>query len=239
MRGRQTGWVVVGITSFSLVLVLGDDVRAQLNSSFGRNNSQNQFGNSLQNRSPLGQNSGNRGSSFGSSASSMFGNQNRRTNNSFVGRSNNRTGRSNNNRTNQRGSNQRRRFNRSSSGRRGNNRANSSSRNQRQSGRPSGNTANRSRRIIRPRQQIAFDFPKPAATSIATTVRAHFTEFSSQQPTLAGIHIDLNGEGRLTLSGKTASAETKRLAEMLARIEPGVRSIQNEITVTATEPTNP
>jgi osmotically-inducible protein OsmY len=46
----------------------------------------------------------------------------------------------------------------------------------------------------------------------------------------SNVNLSVNPEGELVLKGKVASAEQAKLAENMARLEPGVRSVRNELT---------
>ena len=88
-----------------------------------------------------------------------------------------------------------------------------------------------SRRIIRPRQEIAFTFRRPPTSQINSSIRLRFKQISLRQPALRNVLVVLDEKGAATLSGQVTSSETLRLAAIMVRLEPGVRSIKNELTV--------
>lgn len=94
-----------------------------------------------------------------------------------------------------------------------------------------GSQAGTSRLVFRPKQRIAFSFPERESSSLAAALTAHFDRLSYRAPGLAGVNVVLDGEGAVTLKGVVDSAETKQLAAIMARMEPGVRTVQNELTV--------
>lgn len=82
---------------------------------------------------------------------------------------------------------------------------------------------------IRPQQRIAFDFPKPVADRIEVNTRMRFDKISLKRPQLTGIDIAVNDAGEAVLTGKVSSENHRKLAEQLVRLEPGVRSITNNL----------
>lgn len=84
-------------------------------------------------------------------------------------------------------------------------------------------------RSIRPRLVVSFTPPRPSTEKVTTTLSTRFQKLSDR----AGFeNVTVEAEGnRVILRGEVASTETSRLAGMLARLEPGVRSVTNELTV--------
>ncbi len=87
------------------------------------------------------------------------------------------------------------------------------------------------RRIIRPRMKIAFNSPQRTTTNIQTGLTAQFRKMPSNRPGLRDVQLQIGTNREVVLRGQVSSAEDKKLAAMLARLEPGVRSVKNEITV--------
>ncbi len=85
--------------------------------------------------------------------------------------------------------------------------------------------------MIRPRHEIAFAYPKRPTAQLNSTLNTRFNKVSLRQPSLRSVTIVLDGQGAATLRGRVDSVETKRLAAIMVRLEPGVRSIKNELTV--------
>ncbi|MBW3540027.1 MAG: BON domain-containing protein [Planctomycetes bacterium] len=88
-------------------------------------------------------------------------------------------------------------------------------------------------RVIRPRQRIAFEVPRPSGSEIAGSLGTAFRTISSVRPELAGTTVTLDSEGVATLTGTVASERARRLAAAITRLEPGVRRVNNELTVAA------
>ena len=84
-------------------------------------------------------------------------------------------------------------------------------------------------RTIRPQLVVAFNPPRATVDKATNTLSTRFDKLSSRTG-LEGVTI-ASDEGRVVLRGEVDSASTSRLAAMLARMEPGVRSVKNELTV--------
>lgn len=89
-----------------------------------------------------------------------------------------------------------------------------------------------SRRAIRPQQKVAFDVPRREAVEIRSTLQTRF-ETVSQNLKLRDVTCDLDGEGVVTLRGSVESKSSKLLAANMARLEPGVKRVVNEIDIQA------
>lgn len=85
------------------------------------------------------------------------------------------------------------------------------------------------RPVIRPRQKVAFDFPQPSPDKIQTTVQTQLTGISRRFPQFQNVQLTPGEAGEVVLTGSVPSARDARLAANLARLEPGVRSIRNEL----------
>ncbi len=95
---------------------------------------------------------------------------------------------------------------------------------------PRNNTGTRER-VIRPRQKIAFDYEPPAATVVRTAVTQQYRTLSTRRPGLESVTIEV-GEGRAAvLTGTVPDENSRKLAAALARLEPGIRSVKNELKV--------
>jgi hypothetical protein len=92
-----------------------------------------------------------------------------------------------------------------------------------------------SRMNIRPQQRIAFSFPGRDATSIESTLDARFGSLASRQAGFEGVTVSSEADGVIVLTGEVDSEESRRLAAVVARLEPGVRSVRNELTVREAE----
>ncbi len=88
-------------------------------------------------------------------------------------------------------------------------------------------------RLIRPVSRIAFDYPRPAPTQVADTLAASLSRAARQRPALKGVSVELDESGTAVLTGEVESDEARKLAAALIRLEPGVRSVRNELAVKA------
>ncbi len=91
-----------------------------------------------------------------------------------------------------------------------------------------------SRGVFRPRQRIAFSFPPRASSVISSRVTTKVANVMVQRPQLSGVNVQVADGGVVTLNGQVDSEATKKLAGFLVLMEPGVRSIENDLVV---EPT--
>lgn len=92
----------------------------------------------------------------------------------------------------------------------------------------------RARRIIRPRQKVAFSFPQRNAAAISTSLRRRFIKIGVREIGLQGLTVTIDQAGTAVLKGEVDSSKSKKLAMILARLEPGVRAVRNELTVRQT-----
>jgi len=95
-------------------------------------------------------------------------------------------------------------------------------------------------RTIRPSLRLGFEAaPRnmqeigQAAEQRVMRLSERVAQLESQGPALKGMKIDVTPQGEVTLSGEVASLQASRLAANLIRMEPGVRSVRNELTVAA------
>jgi osmotically-inducible protein OsmY len=138
-------------------------------------------------------------------------------NSGFVGRTN--TAMAGNSRAGQTGGNTTRQAGRANSG--GNN---FQSQNQ-----PQANSMTRSS-SIRPRQRLGFDVTPRPAERIVSTVSTRIDKIALKKPALKLVNVELKGD-EIVLSGKVKSINDSKLAENLLRLEPGVRTIRNELEI--------
>jgi hypothetical protein len=112
-----------------------------------------------------------------------------------------------------------------------NNRQNTGNRGRGQNANQNNNQAgaNQNQRTVRPQLIVAFDRPQGVAERSTLTLAQRFQKLSSRKA-FEGITIEADG-GKLTLRGEVDSAQTGKLAVTLARMEPGVKSVKNELTV--------
>ena len=82
--------------------------------------------------------------------------------------------------------------------------------------------------LIRPRHRIAFSISPRQTQSIATTLKTRMDKLPSP---VAGVDVTLDAAGLATIRGTAATAHDAKLAAALARLEPGVRKVDNQLTV--------
>lgn len=88
-----------------------------------------------------------------------------------------------------------------------------------------------SRRVVRPRLQIAFNHTRPATTAVQTNLNTQFRRFQTSRPELENVQIQVGSDRNVVLRGRVNTENDKKLAAMLARLEPGVRKVKNELTI--------
>ncbi len=90
-----------------------------------------------------------------------------------------------------------------------------------------------SQRIVRPRLSIAFDYNARPPVNVQTNLSTEFQRLQTDRPSLQGVQVQMGGDRRAILRGSVPSENDRKLAAMLARMEPGVRSVVNELTIAA------
>lgn len=88
---------------------------------------------------------------------------------------------------------------------------------------------------LRPQQRVAFEFQAVAEDTIETNLTRQYATLNPADGTTDGaparIVTELGEGGLVTLRGTVESESARRLAEALARTEPGVRKVVNELQV--------
>ncbi len=87
---------------------------------------------------------------------------------------------------------------------------------------------------LRPQLRVAFNAAKRSPAALATSVDTRFQKLSrrAEFQKVEAAHVD----GQVVLRGEVATPEARRLAGMIASLEPGVRSVKNEIVVKSAAP---
>jgi osmotically-inducible protein OsmY len=84
-------------------------------------------------------------------------------------------------------------------------------------------------RTIRPQLIVAFAAPLPTADLVGTRLQTRLQKVKNSS-SYDGVKIDVEGN-KVILRGEVSSAQDARMAAMLARLEPGVRKVENQLTV--------
>ena len=108
---------------------------------------------------------------------------------------------------------------------------------QQQFNRQFGNQNRTTTRTVRPSLRLGFALParpntdiQGAATSRVTAVASRVSAIADTQPAFRGIEVAA-ADGVVTLTGTVPDEAASRLAANILRMESGVRSVKNELTV--------
>jgi hypothetical protein len=82
-------------------------------------------------------------------------------------------------------------------------------------------------------RRIAFEAPAIPPTTLQTSLQ---TQFAALQSHLPGVLASSTAPGIVVLQGTVASEHERRLAEAVARLEPGVRTVANQLVVATPGP---
>lgn len=85
--------------------------------------------------------------------------------------------------------------------------------------------------VIRPQIQLGFQAPTLAAPVLETTLTTRLASLPALESRADGVHMSADETGAVTLTGKVASDDDRRLLEALIRLEPGVRGVRNDLQV--------
>lgn len=80
-------------------------------------------------------------------------------------------------------------------------------------------------------QRIAFSFPAVAPAAITLSLQSQFTKLQAR---LTGVVVTATEPGHVVLRGSVESEQARQLAAAVARLEPGVRHVTNELEVSST-----
>lgn len=89
---------------------------------------------------------------------------------------------------------------------------------------------NRQQPVIRPRQKVAFDYPAPKTDTLHVTLKSQLDRISLRHPGMTNVLVSSESNGELVLRGAVKSEADAKRAVNLVRLEPGVRSVRNELT---------
>lgn len=97
-----------------------------------------------------------------------------------------------------------------------------------------------SRLLIRPQHRVAFDYPQPVSTSVGTSLVTRLKTAMESRPEFSGVDVVFDENlGQATLRGSVNSTESAQVAVALVRLEPGVRSVRSELTLSGPQPPSP
>src|SRR5262245_39742746 len=83
-------------------------------------------------------------------------------------------------------------------------------------------------RTIRPQLVVGFTPPTPTAETLAARLSTRMQKI--QRGGFKGVTVEVDGR-KVILRGEVNSDEDSRMAAMMARLEPGIRSVKNELVV--------
>jgi hypothetical protein len=115
---------------------------------------------------------------------------------------------------------------RAGANRNGNQNSNNNNMANMQNGQQNGRGATSQLPQIRPRQKVGFEYSKPQLANVSTKLETRLTK----RPGLKGLNLSVDPSGDLVLKGQVASADEAKIAENLARLEPGVQNVRNELS---------
>ncbi|MCA9024411.1 MAG: BON domain-containing protein [Planctomycetaceae bacterium] len=86
---------------------------------------------------------------------------------------------------------------------------------------------------LRPRHRVAFSYSPLRDPSVRNSLQTHLRPL---QDRITGTEASLTPDGTLVLRGTALDDEARKLAEALARLEPGIRKVENQIIVAPAPP---
>ena len=90
--------------------------------------------------------------------------------------------------------------------------------------------------VIRARQKIAFEHTAPHLPTVSVKLETRLNKMTALKS--SNLNLSVGSAGELVLKGEVANSEQAKLAENLARLEPGVRTVRNELTFPEAAPGN-
>lgn len=83
-------------------------------------------------------------------------------------------------------------------------------------------------RTVRPQLVVAFNPPLPTSTVMNSNVSTRLKKISKFG--YEGVTVEIDGRHAI-IRGQVDSPEAKRMAQMLVKLEPGIKTVQNDLTV--------
>lgn len=84
---------------------------------------------------------------------------------------------------------------------------------------------------IRPQMRIGFQTPDVSYSPAVRNALARISATPAFANRLTNVEFDMTADGTAVLSGQVESDSDRRLLESFIRLEPGVRTVRNELTV--------
>lgn len=81
------------------------------------------------------------------------------------------------------------------------------------------------------RSEIAFPYAEQPPVAVATRLEGQLQRIAARRPEFGNLAFQLQPNGDVTLRGTVPDESSRRLAAALVRLEPGVRSVKNELAV--------
>jgi osmotically-inducible protein OsmY len=91
-----------------------------------------------------------------------------------------------------------------------------------------GGANNQQQRTIRPQLVVAFSTPAPTAETVAARLSTRMQKIPKTG--FKGVTVEVDGR-KAILRGEVSSEDDSRMAVMMARLEPGIRTVKNELVV--------
>ncbi|HWL08160.1 MAG TPA: BON domain-containing protein [Planctomicrobium sp.] len=99
---------------------------------------------------------------------------------------------------------------------------------------PNTNNGTQQSQPIVPQLKLGFVPPAIPPAEIQSTIQTRLVALPSLGMRSAGVSSRVNDQGLVVLSGVVPTEEDRLLMETLIRMEPGVRDVQNNLTITGT-----
>jgi hypothetical protein len=96
-----------------------------------------------------------------------------------------------------------------------------------------GGANNQQQRTIRPQLVVAFTPPTPTSELVAARLSTRMKKIPKAG--FKDVNVEVDGR-KAILRGEVSSEDDSRMAAMMARLEPGIRSVKNELVVKAPAP---
>lgn len=93
------------------------------------------------------------------------------------------------------------------------------------------NNSNAQTQSITPQLRLGFALPPLPAVELQSTVQSRLVGLPALGPRTNGVIAKADPQGLVVLTGSVQSEDDRLLMETLVRMEPGVRSVRNELAV--------